>query len=180
MRPRYACLALTLLLAPTVLAQEMAPETDTLVAPDLPMYGDEAAAVRVVLARLFDGMRAGDSTAVASVFLPSATLGTTYVSPDGTPHYSESGVANFIQAVGSPHAQVWDERLWGVNIEVDGRMAVAWAPYAFFLDDAMSHCGVNSVQLFHGEAGWQIVRLMDTRHRAACAEFVPEAVMRAR
>ena len=40
-------------------------------------------AVRQVIDRLFDGMRAGDSTMVRNAFDPTARLVTTFTAPDG-------------------------------------------------------------------------------------------------
>jgi hypothetical protein len=176
MRSLFATLLLALFCAASASAQ-----APTMPAAPAQASGDEAE-VRAVIDRLFDGMRAGDSTVVASVFRPSATLATAGRTPSGAASYSESGIDRFIQAVGTPRDEVWDERIWDVEVAVSGAMATAWVPYAFYLVGSsgarMSHCGVNSVQLFRGEGGWQIVRLMDTRQRETCDTFVPEAIQR--
>lgn len=64
--------------------------------------------------------------------------------------------------------QKWDERLLHYNIQVDGNMANAWTPYEFWFNDAFSHCGVNSFQLFKNGDQWKIIYLIDTRR---CLSF---------
>ena len=118
--------------------------------------------VRNTIDRLFDGMRAGDSTMVASVFHEEAIM------VRATDQGLRSGsVRGFIQAVGTPHDEVWDEKIWDVQIMIDGRLATAWMEFAFFLGENLSHCGVNSIMLYNDGEQWSITYLADTR-REAC------------
>ena len=139
-----------------------------------PSAGSEEVAVRAIIDRLFDGMRAGDSTAVRASFAPSMRL-MTVATRDGGPMLRETPADRFVEAVGSPHDAVWDERIWDVAIRRDGPLASAWVPYAFYLGDELSHCGTNAVQLAKLGGAWKIVQITDTR-RTDCAGFVPEAV----
>jgi hypothetical protein len=125
------------------------------------------AEVMGVVQRLFDGMRAGDSTAVRAVFHPDARLVSVGVR-GGQPLLRSEAVDAFVQAVGAPHEQVWDERIWDVEIRVDENLATAWMHYAFYLGDQFSHCGVNAFQFFHGSEGWRVIQITDTRRREGC------------
>jgi len=132
------------------------------------LFADERSeehAVRAVIDRLFDGMRAGDSTQVRSTFTPEATLYSNVLSPDGKAARRGGSIDNFVKAVGTPHDQVWDEKIWDVEIRVDDLMADAWVPYAFYLGSNLSHCGVNSFQFFKSEEGWKVTAITDTRSR---------------
>lgn len=122
--------------------------------------------VRATIEALFDGMRAGDSTQVRAVFHENARLHTA-LGPSETGGVRSTPVDSFVAAVGSPHEQVWDERIWDVEIRVDGPLASAWVPYVFYLGDERSHCGVNAVQLVKTGDGWRILQLTDTR-RETC------------
>lgn len=128
----------------------------------------DEAAVLAVLTRLFDGMRAGDSAAVRAVFDSSARLMSVAVR-DGAPVVGAEPIDEFVRSVGTPHTERWDERIWDTRVLVDGRLATVWTPYAFYLGDRLSHCGVDSFQLFKGRDGWKIVYLADTRRRDGCA-----------
>ncbi|WP_263842098.1 nuclear transport factor 2 family protein [Salinibacter sp.] len=134
------------------------------------------AAVRAALDALFDGMRAGDSTAVRDVFHDGARLYTA-VGPSDTAGVSQTPVDAFVESVGQPRERVWDERTWNVKVRVDGPLASAWVPYVFYRGDERSHCGVNAVQLVRGPDGWRILQLTDTR-RQACD--VPPEVQKSR
>lgn len=127
------------------------------------------AEVMAPIHRLFDGMRAGDSTAVRAAFHPRATMASVG-SRDGRAELriDPGGLDAFVRAVGTPHDEVWDERIWDPVIHTDGDLASVWLPYAFFLGDRLSHCGVDAIQLLREESGWRIVHLADTRHREGC------------
>jgi hypothetical protein len=129
---------------------------------------DEEAAVMAVVDGLFDAMRAGDSAAMRGVLHPSATGATAFIR-DGVPTLTrEESLEGFVQAVGTPHDEVWDERIWDAEVSIDGPLAMAWMQYAFFAGDTFSHCGVNAFQLFKGEGGWKIFHVADTRRREGC------------
>jgi hypothetical protein len=150
--PRMFRLAVLILLSGPMappLAAQMAPEDQ----------------VREVIDRLFDGMRRGDSTAVRSVFHPEARLLSTMLQ-DGTPAMQPGDVDEFVRAVGTPHPEMWDERIDDLEIRIDDPMATAWMTYRFHLGERFSHCGVNAVDLVRGAEGWRVVQIMDTRRRS--------------
>jgi hypothetical protein len=142
--------------------------------PPAPPSGPPAEAVRATIDALFDGMRAGDPAAVRRAFHPDARLHTA-LGPADTSAVSETSVDGFVAAVGQPRDRVWDERIWDVEIRVDGPLASAWVPYVFYLGEERSHCGVNAVQLVRIDAGWRILQLTDTR-RSDCT--VPPEVQK--
>lgn len=147
-----------------------------LLIPPAAVQAQSDAGVESVLApirQLFDGMRAGDSTAVRAVFAEGARMQT--VAEDaGEPALRNGSVDDFVEAVGRPHDAVWDERIWEPLVRIDGALAVAWMPYAFYLGDTLSHCGVNAFHLIRRADGWKIVSLVDTRRHDNCV-VPPEA-----
>ena len=139
------------------------------------MHGSEAEshAVRATVDALFDAMRAADGEAVRALFAEKARL-MSAGNRDGKPTIGETPVDGFASSVGQATTGAWDERIWNVMIHVNGNLATAWAPYAFYFDGNLSHCGVNAFQLAKTEAGWKILQLTDTRQRENCE--IPEAV----
>ena len=126
---------------------------------------DAEAAVRAAIADLFDGMRAADTTAMRATLHPAARLATT-AAPDGS-GYQESPISAFLAAVAGAPVDL-DERLTDdYPVQVDGPLATAWTPYAFYAGGQFSHCGVNAFTLAETPDGWRIVHIMDTR-RPAC------------
>lgn len=132
-----------------------------------PVGPADQAAVMATVHRLFDAMRAGDSTAARSVFLPDASMASVSVR-DGVPTVQRGSVDRFVQAIGTPHDQVWDEKIWNPEVRVDGDLATAWMDYAFYLGDRFSHCGVDAFQMLRTSEGWKIFHLADTRRQEPC------------
>lgn len=130
---------------------------------------NDHAAVMAVVKRLFDGMRAGDSAMVRSTLHPNAQLATALIR-DGEPVVQIDDLDQFIQAIGTPRKEVWDERVSNERVEIDGPLASVWTDYSFYVDDKFSHCGVDAFQLARSDGGWRIVALADTRRRQGCPE----------
>jgi hypothetical protein len=128
---------------------------------------DDRAAVLSTVHRLFDAMRAGDSAAVRTMFHPAALLATAVVR-QGAPVLQVDTLEAFIRAVGTPHGEVWDERIRDEEVRIDGPLASVWTEYSFYAGDRFSHCGVDAFQLARGAEGWRIIVLSDTRRREGC------------
>lgn len=146
-----------------------------LLAPVAPASAQQApregtAEVMAVVKRLFDGMRAGDSAMVRSVFHPQVRTLTVAKGRDGAQRLMvESSVDAFAKAVGTPHPQPWDERIWNEKVEIDGALASVWVDYSFFLGPTFSHCGIDHFLLVRGDDGvWRIISLADTRRTEGC------------
>jgi hypothetical protein len=146
---------LSLLFAASLLVSA-APAQDTASSPE--------DAVRATIVALFDGMRAGDSSAVRAVFHEDARLYTA-LGPSDTSAVRGTPIDGFVEAVGQPREKVWDERIWDVEIQVDGPLASAWVPYVFYVGEEWSHCGVNAMQFVRTRDGWKILQVTDTRRQ---------------
>ena len=126
--------------------------------------------VRAVIDKLFDGMRAGDSTMVSSVFHKGALMGRAM-----DRGYRAGPTSGFLNAIGTPHDEVWNEQIWDVKIMVDQRLASAWMEYAFYLGENLHHCGVNSMQFYRTtDDGWKLAYLADTDRGMDCD--IPESI----
>lgn len=128
----------------------------------------QQAGVRAIVDQLFTGMKTGDSSLVAKSFIADAMLQSVSVTADGKVKADKDGIGGFIEAVGTPHQEMWDERIYDVKIQVDGPMATVWAPYKFYLGEKFSHCGVNAFTLIKTESGWKIAGITDTRRKEGC------------
>ena len=129
---------------------------------------EDERAVAAVVHELFDAMRAGDSATVRRVFHPEARMLTSFRRGGDPVLNIEASPAGFIEAVGTPHDQVWDERIWDLLVRTDGDLAMAWMNYAFFLGPNFSHCGINLFEMVRTADGWRIVGIADTRRREGC------------
>ena len=129
---------------------------------------EEEQAVIEVIQNMFDAMRAGDSTALRKTFHPTIRLQSTVTDKEGIPKLVNGDIEKFIEAVGTPHDDMWDEKIWGYEVKVEDNLATAWTPYTFYVGKRMSHCGVNAFHLYKGIKGWKITQITDTRSKQDC------------
>jgi len=128
----------------------------------------QLAEARKPIEQLFDGMRKGDSTLVRGAFHSSARLQTTFFNKEKKPVLRTEDLDGFIKSVGTPHAEVYDERIVKYDIKIDDNLATVWTEYEFYVGTKFSHCGVNAFQLFKTENGWKIIQITDTRRKEGC------------
>lgn len=126
--------------------------------------------VQAAIEQLFDGMRASDSAMVADVFTKDAIMKRVAINQEGEVIVNNGNLDSFLNAVGSPKEEVWDERIGSYDINIDGNLATVWTPFEFYIGDRFSHCGVNSFQLVKKEGEWKIFFIVDTNRRSNCVE----------
>lgn len=130
---------------------------------------EDSHAVQLVIDKLFDGMREGDSAKVASVFGEEVKMYTSFIDKDGTKKIRKGNLKPFLKAIGTPHDEIWDEKIWDTKITIEGGIAQVWTDYAFYVGTEFSHCGVDAFHLIKNpENQWKIVHLMDTRRKEDC------------
>jgi hypothetical protein len=134
-------------------------------APQAVPQNAEADVVAVVN-RLFDGMRKVDSAMVRPLFHPRARMITVDSRSPGA--RIEESVEGFIQSIGRPRTELFDERLSNVRVLIDGSLASVWADYKFFRGTTLSHCGVDHFLLVQESGAWKIIEVADTRRREKC------------
>lgn len=117
---------------------------------------------------LFKAMYDGDSTLAKSVFAEDAILQSVYVDKEGNPSVKTGALDQFINAIGSPHDKVWDERISNLKVQIDANLAQAWMDYSFFIGDGFSHCGVNAMHMVKTNGEWKLLHIIDTRRKSDC------------
>jgi hypothetical protein len=128
----------------------------------------DSAQVLAVVRRLFDGMRSADSAMVRSTM--ASIIRFAEVNERVTPARIESdSVEGWLGGVARSNRQ-WDERIYDAEVRVDGNLAQVWAPYTFYLNGKISHCGVDAFELLKDASGWKITQLGDTRRRDNCRD----------
>ncbi len=130
----------------------------------------ENTAIKQTINTLFEGMRKGDSTMVHGTFANGMVLQSIAEKADGSTTLVSEPAEDFLKAIGTPHKEVFDERITITDIKVDGALASVWAPYKFYMGNKFSHCGVDVFQLMKIAAGWKIIYIVDTRRKDDCVE----------
>ena len=124
--------------------------------------------VMATIQQVFNGMRTANPTKVSAVFDDSARFAVVR-SKDGYSTITTQPVLEWIGAIGESGG-TWDERIYDVEIQIDGNVSSAWVPYTFYLEGVLSHCGVNSIELLLNGNNWKITQLSDTRRSKDCPD----------
>lgn len=78
---------------------------------------------------------------------------------------TESSTAFYKSISSIPSDMKFSEKIISYTIQIDGSMAQVWAPYEFYINDKLSHSGVNTFTLFKEKDNWKIIYLIDTRRK---------------
>ncbi len=130
---------------------------------------NEKEEVKKAVEMFFDGFHNQDSTLIKSSASPAIIMQTIGRDKEGASVVKTSDFHNFLKSIVSiPDTTKFQEKLLSYQIQVDGSMANAWTPYEFWINDTLSHCGVNSFQLHKQDGTWKIIYIIDTRRREHC------------
>jgi len=124
--------------------------------------------VRAAVNLLFTAMKNADSTQLMSAFDDSAVLQTIVVDSSGKTMARSYPVAEFAQAIGRLPKGAADEQVHIETLKMDGPLAMVWAPYHFYYNGTLLHCGVDSFQLIRVKGVWKILYIVDTRKKGIC------------
>lgn len=62
------------------------------------------------------------------------------------------------------------EVMYAPETKIDGDLALIWGRYVFFIDNKISHCGLNAFHLVRTDAGWKIANASTTIDSTSCTE----------
>ncbi len=128
----------------------------------------EETEVKACIDKLFKAMQLGDSAMAKSCFDPSARLQTAIVNPKTKKTVLENEpIDSFMVQINSikKNKIVIEERVINYDIKIDYPLSSVWVDYEFYVNEKLSHIGVDAFQLFKTESGWKIIQICDTRKR---------------
>jgi hypothetical protein len=76
--------------------------------------------------------------------------------------------ANRVATSGTTHIE---ERIDNPQIPIDHDLAMVWAPFDFYIDGKLDHCGRDLFNLTRNRSGWQIVALAATTPKGLHGEL---------
>lgn len=124
--------------------------------------------IKIVISKLFDGMKNSDAALLKTAFADSAILQTISRDQQGKTIIENDKVEDFAGIISKMPKGDADERIVYDVIKVDGPLAIVWAPYKFYYKGVFSHCGIDSFQLVKINGEWKIQYLIDTRKKKGC------------
>jgi hypothetical protein len=139
----------------------------TSIAHDLQQPAPKIDAVTAPIYQLFDAMREHDQGKILAQFSSQALL--QRITAKG--EIINTGVKKFALSISKNTAKL-DEHLLAVDIKQQNELASVWTPFAFYLNDKLSHCGSNSFQLVQINGEWKIHYLIDVTYLGDCEAFV--------
>ena len=110
---------------------------------------------RGVVEYLFAHMKAGDADAMAALMHADVRLITTGVR-EGVPVARAVEVQGWLDGVRASEREL-DERLFDLEVRVEGGLATVWTRYDLYVDGEHSHCGVDAFSLI--KTGMPVKRL---------------------
>lgn len=117
--------------------------------------------------QLFDAMREHDQDKILAQFTNQALL--QRITNMG--EVTNTEVNKFALGISNNTAKL-DEHILAVTINQQNELASVWTPFAFYLNDKLSHCGSNSFQLVQINGEWKIHYLIDVTYTGDCHAFV--------
>jgi len=126
----------------------------------------EAAAVEVVASTILSALSAGDTATLSALLTPGAMIYSVREGGEG-PALREVTRVAFLEGLGGED-QDFLERMWDPLVEIDGQVAMVWAPYDFYLSGEFSHCGTDVFTMLKGPGGWQVASITYNVVREGC------------
>lgn len=122
--------------------------------------------VQKVIESFFEGFHQKDTVKLKSVCSDKIILQSISESKTKGNKLSDETAKEFYKSIVTiPSSLKFNEKILNYNIQIDGSMAHVWAPYEFYLNDKLSHSGVNTFTLFKEKDTWKIIYLIDTRRK---------------
>jgi hypothetical protein len=125
--------------------------------------------VKNTIEQLFAGMSKKDSSMISSTMHPNVRMQTVSYGADGSTKITDGSATDFKKQIATLPSNIKiEERILSYGIKVDGSLAQVWTTYQFYVNDKLSHCGVNAFQLFKTDKQWKIIQVSDTRRKTGC------------
>ncbi len=125
--------------------------------------------VQTTIEDFFTAFHKQDTTALRTLAHPTIQMQSISIKEDAEPKLIIEEYGNFLKAIYAiPKTTEFQEKIHSYKIQVDGPMANVSTPYSFFVNGELSHCGVNTFQLFKEKGRWKIVYIIDTRTKKGC------------
>ena len=128
---------------------------------------DEAPVVLATVQRFLAALGANDRATVLTLTRPDGGATAAVEQPDGTRVVRHLGWADFAARF-TPGADRFTETITDPAIEVDGDIAMVWAPFTVRKAGALSHCGYDHFDLVREGGQWKILNVTWSQRTTGC------------
>lgn len=129
------------------------------------VFAQEEKAIKQSISVFFEGLQTSDTLKIQSICHKEMKL-QSIMEKNSVGALSFQSNSEFYKSVAAiPKNLKIEERILSYNIQIDGAMANVWTPYEFYINEKLSHIGVNSFTLLLENTIWKIVHIIDTRRK---------------
>ena len=133
----------------------------------LPPPASEEAQVLAPVTALLAGIGARDAARIGEAMRPDATATAATENADGTRTIKHMTRAELLARF-APGAERYDEKIATPAIEIDGDIAMVWAPYTFSINGALHHCGYDHFDLVRENGRWLVQNITWSSRTTGC------------
>ena len=133
----------------------------------LPPPDSETAAVLAPVNAMFAALTASDGAAMLAQVWADGNATVAIEREDGTRAVRTMRWADFAAGL-KPGPQRVEERMINPAVDIDGDIAMIWAPYQYLVDGRVQHCGVNHFSLVREGTAWKVLNVTWTQRTAGC------------
>jgi hypothetical protein len=127
----------------------------------LPPPASEEAAVLSPIDALFQALEAGDAAAMLAQVYPDGRV--TAVTDTAVRQHS---FTQFAERVKPGHG--FRERITDPAIEIDGNIAMVWAPFTVVVDGKLQSCGIDHFDLVREAGRWKVMNVTFSSRSTGC------------
>ena len=136
-------------------------------ADPLPLADPYTAAVMVPIRAMLAGIGAGDGAAATAQVRAEGGATAVAENADGTRAVRHLSWPEFAARF-QPGGDRSEERLGEPAIEIDGDIAMVWAPYAFLVGGKLHHCGFDHFDLVREAGRWKVLNVTWSQRTTGC------------
>jgi len=150
------------LLAPLPTLAQTTPVAPIVKGTGLPLADTEEAAVLAPITAIFAAFESGDKEALLRHVYPDGR-----VTAVGEGKVRQHSFAQFAERVSPQNA--FRERIWNPAIDIDGDIAMVWAPYDVMVAGKLSNCGIDHFDLVREAGAWKVMNITFSSRTTGCA-----------
>jgi hypothetical protein len=126
----------------------------------------EEQAVLLPIKQLFLGMQNKDTNMIKAQMHKNTWYFYTYrYNKNGELKIDTSTLKNFTTSIGNLNEQQIEEKIFKPIVKIDEPLATVWVDYEFWLNNKLSHIGVDAFTLVKIGNEWKITGIVDTRKK---------------
>ena len=129
--------------------------------------GAETAAVLATVNRLLGTLETNDRATLAAVTRPEGSATVALERPDGARRVRRLSWAEFANLL-TPGPDRHRETITDPAIEIDGDIAMVWAPYTVTKNGALEHCGYDHFDLVREAGAWKVLNVTWSQRTTGC------------